>query len=568
MKKTLGLLLAAMMALGGGASATEDEAFLAGDFQYAAQEGGLELVRYTGADAQVTVPCVAQGMTVAFIGPGAFAGKEQLETVALPTTARRIDAGAFQGCANLRQAVIPDSVTEIAADAFADCGPGLRLVGDEGSAAQMVAEQEKLNFETIDSLALKAYEQGDMQTGMAWANQYAAMKPKEPKAYALRAKLAFALGDLQLTLADASYALALDCEPEDAEALLQLRGSVLLSQERYAEAVRDQTRLIKHELQLQDSLQNRSYALIQLGLFDEAMADIDEGLKQFPDALGLYSNRAILHYLTGEYEKAVQDYEKVQEQYGSVPVLYYNIAESLHLLGDHEKAEEASQSGVALGGEASDAEGAAGRRQERLDLIAARNQEMQDTEPLSQKVDEAVIMINHTQQDEAVAVMNQAVKAHPTEADAYFYRAVVFQQLGLFAEAAADAACATSLGRSSSAYATYGASLIYLNRHEESRAALETAMKMNPEEASFRYNYAFSFFHETRYADALPQYDKAIELDGAVSLFYAGRGDANLNLQRYAEAVSDYQKTLELNPDDLAAKTCLEAAQAVLGQAE
>mgnify|MGYP003304875009 CR=1 FL=1 len=71
----------------------------------------------------VVVGCQATNMpsSITSIGPGAFAGHENLTSIYMPTSITNIGHAAFQNCSALTSITIPNSVTSIGDEAFAYC---------------------------------------------------------------------------------------------------------------------------------------------------------------------------------------------------------------------------------------------------------------------------------------------------------------------------------------------------------------------------------------------------------------------------------------------------------------
>ena len=71
----------------------------------------------------VVVGCQATNMpsSITSIGPGAFAGHENLTSIYMPTSITNIGHAAFQNCSALTSITIPNSVTSIGDETFQDC---------------------------------------------------------------------------------------------------------------------------------------------------------------------------------------------------------------------------------------------------------------------------------------------------------------------------------------------------------------------------------------------------------------------------------------------------------------
>ena len=111
-----------------------------GDWTLRETQSGWILTRYSGREANVTIPAdlgvtilvdsfrnnrfvtsvaVPEGVTI--IGNEAFFRASNLKSVSLPSTLRIIGNGAFNVCENLMSISIPSGVTEIGDFAFANC---------------------------------------------------------------------------------------------------------------------------------------------------------------------------------------------------------------------------------------------------------------------------------------------------------------------------------------------------------------------------------------------------------------------------------------------------------------
>ena len=131
-KKLLASLLAAALVFGTGAVLPEnyelfDTAIMAsaavyGDFEYAVlSDATVQISKYNGSGATVTVPSAIDGKKVASIGEKAFFNNKTITSVSLPGSITSIGGYAFEGCINLKSVNIPDGVAKIADDTFSWC---------------------------------------------------------------------------------------------------------------------------------------------------------------------------------------------------------------------------------------------------------------------------------------------------------------------------------------------------------------------------------------------------------------------------------------------------------------
>ena len=93
-----------------------------GDYEYTVlDDGTVEIAKYNGSSADVTIPGEIDGKTVTSIGWGVFYRCSSLISVKLPNSVTSIGVDAFYYCSSLTSITIPDSVTSIGDNAFYGC---------------------------------------------------------------------------------------------------------------------------------------------------------------------------------------------------------------------------------------------------------------------------------------------------------------------------------------------------------------------------------------------------------------------------------------------------------------
>ena len=73
------------------------------DVVYAEINGGMEVVKYNGSSATLTIPESVNGKTVIRIGASALEGNTTLTSINLPDTIQVIGERAFANCTNLAE---------------------------------------------------------------------------------------------------------------------------------------------------------------------------------------------------------------------------------------------------------------------------------------------------------------------------------------------------------------------------------------------------------------------------------------------------------------------------------
>ena len=84
-------------------------------------EDGVEIVRYIGEEADISVPAKLDGFPVISVGEAAFADLRYAQSITVPDGVEIICDDAFSNCRELTAIELPDSVTRLGKRAFAEC---------------------------------------------------------------------------------------------------------------------------------------------------------------------------------------------------------------------------------------------------------------------------------------------------------------------------------------------------------------------------------------------------------------------------------------------------------------
>jgi tetratricopeptide (TPR) repeat protein len=105
------------------------------------------------------------------------------------------------------------------------------------------------------------------------------------------------------------------------------------------------------------------------------------------------------------------------------------------------------------------------------------------------------------------------------------------------------------------AYNGKGIALGNLKRYEEALAAYEQAIRLDPTDPLAYYNKGIALHNLKRYEEALAALEQAIRLDPNLARAYNGKGTALGNLKRYEEALAAYEQVIRLDPTNTDAYT-------------
>ena len=82
---------------------------------------GVQTMRYTGFEEDITVPDMLGGKPVVAIGSGTFSNQMDIESVVLPDTVELIDNMAFFKCESLKTVNLPEGLVMIGRSCFGGC---------------------------------------------------------------------------------------------------------------------------------------------------------------------------------------------------------------------------------------------------------------------------------------------------------------------------------------------------------------------------------------------------------------------------------------------------------------
>ena len=93
-----------------------------GDYGYTVlKDGTVQIVKYYGKAAQLTVPSKLDGKPVSGIGNNAFELNDKLTSVIIPSSVKKIGEMAFYYCENLKSVTLPKGITTIEYATFSVC---------------------------------------------------------------------------------------------------------------------------------------------------------------------------------------------------------------------------------------------------------------------------------------------------------------------------------------------------------------------------------------------------------------------------------------------------------------
>jgi tetratricopeptide (TPR) repeat protein len=186
---------------------------------------------------------------------------------------------------------------------------------------------------------------------------------------------------------------------------------------------------------------------------------------------------------------------------------------------------------------------------------------------------------------EAASTLTLALKLNPKDAKALRNRAVCYEKMEKFDLSVKDYLELAKIDPSGETLGAIGFDYLVLEKYEESRKYLRSAIALLPKEINFRYNLGLSYQYEKEYDLAINAYDEAIKVapyhtpslisktrcllrlkkfdvaSALVDSFFLAkrfdtemllfRGDIKQHFGSIEAALNDFSRALAITPDDL-----------------
>lgn len=233
-----------------------------------------------------------------------------------------------------------------------------------------------------------------------------------------------------------------------------------------------------------EALNNRGYALQNLGQHEEALACYDQALKLNPSYAGACYNRGNVLQDMGRYDDAVVSYRQALTIRPAHVDTWINLGKACKLLERYEEARSCYQQAITLSPN---------------NAIAHNN------------LGNAFNALN--QHEDALESFNKAVTLDPDYAEAYYNSALVLQEL---------------------------------KRFDEALAGHQKAIALSPKHAEAHLNLGIVLQEFKRLDEAMASYDQAIALKPGYANAYASKGALLIELGKMSDAETVLRKAVEL----------------------
>lgn len=379
------------------------------------------------------------------------------------------------------------------------------------------------------------------------------LDPTYTEAYLKRGIAYGALNELDRAIADFDRAIELD--PGNAEAY-NFRGVAYEREGDYERAIAEYDRAIELDPEFAMAYGNRAYSYSQLGNYEQVLADGSKMIELEPDFPYAYSGRGWAYARLGDYERAIADYTKAIELLPDFVDAYLSRGLAYDELGEYEQAIADNNQAIQIDPAETYAYNNRGwtyylmgdYEQAIADYTQAMELDPSNPDFTAPYNNRGWIYYLQEDYDRALADFNQAIELSPS-ADAFIYRAVVYDAVGDSEQAARDFDQAIEHydGEPVDAHNYLAWTLVHdLDTHYEQ--ALTHAQRSVELESRADNNdtLALVYYKLEQYDKALEHYDLTLALDAEQLASIKSRGDVYLAQGDMGAAVADYQTYLSL----------------------
>jgi len=457
-------------------------------------------------------------------------------------------------------------------------------------------QREENNAEVCYNQGVAQLEAEEFLAAIASFDQAIEIKSDYDKAWYKRGNALQNSGRIEDALA--SYDKAIELKSDYHQAWNN-RGAALVMLGRIEDALASYNKAIELKSDYQQAWYNRGAALVMLGQVEAAVASFDKAAELKQDDRDAWYNRGNALRNLGRIEEALASYNKAIECKPDFAEAWYKRGNTLQNSGQIEAALASYDKAIEFKPDYYEAwynRGAALADLGRLDQEIASYDKAIELKPDDHLAwySRGLALGELGRFEDALASFDKAIELQPDLQDAWYKRGLALGDLGRFDQeiAAYDRAIELKPGDYLAWYSR-GLALGDLDRFEEALASFDRVLELKPDYQDARtqrdiialgnlvqaaevipeeylvwFNRGNDQFDSGRFAEAIPFYDKAIELKADDHAIWFFRAYALGELGRFAEAIASYDKAIELKPDDHATWYLRGKALLILGRFE
>lgn len=341
----------------------------------------------------------------------------------------------------------------------------------------------------------------------------------------------------------------------DAAATWYLRAMFQTQMERYREALDDIDELENVAGTSWNVVQLRSHNLYQLGLITEALAVIDEALKEQPEDIAFRLLRAEYYYGLNKFEMAIEDCLKVVERVPEYAYAHQLLAATYLENGDYDAAISSAQKAIDLSESTSYLMGLLGSAhlmKQEDEIAESYLIQACDADPSNIQARYRLSQLRANQGDleKAVEELNVILTENPRHSTVLLTRGYNYLSLREYEKANADFTLVIELlPKSLAALRGKGIALEALDRRKEALSFYDQALEVDPEDADSLVGRSRLRMSDNNMEAAERDLNSVLEsMPDSIQALYM-RAQVNMHSGKLDQAISDFNEILKNDPD-------------------
>jgi tetratricopeptide (TPR) repeat protein len=297
---------------------------------------------------------------------------------------------------------------------------------------------------------------------------------------------------------------------------------------------------------------NRGTALEGLGRHDEAIADFSRAIVLDPHDTAAYSNRATANLAAKRPDLAISDLDYVVRADPANGLAFYDRGMAYELQHEFDQARADYREVARRMPSYAPASAALGRLDSKVDpqLALAEFSDAVRLDPKSPALRaRALLYLSLAEPERALPDLDQVIATDGSDDIAWANRGVAKSRLGNFAGAIADCTRAIQLAPTVANRVNRGNAYATLHRDAEALADFDMALQTEPRNLAALLGRANANYASKRLAASLEDYTRVIDADPHSAMAYFKRGNIHLDLKEFGAAISDYSESLMLDPN-------------------
>lgn len=322
-------------------------------------------------------------------------------------------------------------------------------------------------------------------------------------------------------------------------------GQVLIEIKDYQEAIAVFKEVIRKEPRNYKAWFLRSFCLLLLSEFDEAVDSFESTIAR-KETFEAYYYKAITHVLLQDFDPALESFTQAIRLNPRSSELRFDEARTLEQLGRYSEAVDSYDQSIAL-------------EPNNYSAKVNRNLLQGSLEESSDKlIGRGTALIEKARYEEAIACLNKVIEIDSNQADAWSMRGRALNQTRAYQDAIYSYQRAIELNSQLDiAYYGMGISFYRIKKYKSAYIALKQSVKFNQELANAWFYLGLAAYRLGYCKKTIHGYSEfcKINSDSIIGLLY--QGHAFRKREDYEQALTAYTSVLEKSPNNLEALVCI-----------